>query len=154
MAFPAPGDARLAAASSIRLGAFTLPPEIILIVATYLTNPSVISLALTCRTLHCLCFPRHSNLNTAEKEELLLLLEKDMATLYFCHYCAKLHRWHTRWGDSISTCDEDDLPCKQRVDSFLFLPLICDIPYHCARLVMNQHSTGQPKGYLSTKSRS
>jgi hypothetical protein len=146
MAFPAPGDARLAAASSIRLGAFTLPPEIILMVTTYLTNPSVISLALTCRALHRLCFSQCPRGNTAEKKELLLLLERDMATLYFCHYCAKLHRWHTRCGNSISTWVEEDLPCKQRLDNFLFLPLICDIPYHHARLVMNQPFYGPTHG--------
>lgn len=129
------------------LGAFALPPEIILMIATYLTKPSVISLALTCRTLRSLCFPRRSRLNTAEKEELLLLLEKDIATLYFCHYCVKLHRWHTRWGKSISPWVEEDLPCKQHLlRNSLCLPLTCYIPYHHARLVMNRHFYGPTHG--------
>lgn len=112
-------------------------------VTTYLTDPSVISLALTCRTLHSLCFPRHPRLNTAEKEELLLWLEKDTATLYFCHYCAKLHRWHTRWANSIS---EEDLPCDKHLlfSSISFAP--GDISYHHARLVMNRHFYGPSHG--------
>src|SRR6186713_551449 len=65
------------------LGAFALPPEIILMVAAYLTETSVISLALTCRALRSLCFPSSSRLNMSEKKELLLLLEKDIATSYF-----------------------------------------------------------------------
>ena len=38
------------------------------------------------------------------------------------------------------------MPCKQRLDNFLFLPLICDIPYHHARLVMNQPFYGPTHG--------
>jgi hypothetical protein len=129
------------------LGAFALPPEIILMVTTNLTNPSVISLALTCRTLYSICFPQRPHLNTAENEELLLLLEKDMATLYFCHYCAKLHRWHTRWGKSIYPWVEEDLPCKQHLQrNPVFLPPRCYIPYHHARLVMNRHFYGPSHG--------
>ncbi|KAF1950756.1 hypothetical protein CC80DRAFT_554111 [Byssothecium circinans] len=127
------------------LGALALPPEIILMVATYLTNPSVISLALTCRTLHHLCFPGRSHLNTAETEELLLFLEKDIATLYFCHYCAKLHRWHTRWANSTFPWVKG-LPCQESLKHCLFLPYKCDIPYHHARLVMNRHFYGPSHG--------
>ncbi|KAF2797060.1 hypothetical protein K505DRAFT_236332 [Melanomma pulvis-pyrius CBS 109.77] len=115
------------------LGAFALPLEIILMIATYLTKPSVISLALTCRTLCSLCFPRRPSLNTAEQEELLLLLEKDIASLYFCHYCVKLHRLHTRWSQSIFPWIEKDLPCQDH-----FLPT-CFVPFRHARLIMDLH---------------
>ena len=129
------------------LGAFALPPEIILMVAAYLTNPSVISLALTCRTLHSLCFPRSPCLNTAEKEQLLLLMEKDIASLYFCHYCTKLHRWHTCSCRYTSTCIMEDLPCKPHLlHNFSDFPLTCYIPYPHARLVMNRHFYGPTHG--------
>jgi len=129
------------------LGAFVLPPEIILMVATYLTNPSVISLALTCRTLHTLCFPRSSHLNRAEKEELLVLPEKDMARQYFCHNCTKLYRWHTPWDSFLSTRIEVELPCEKPFErNYLLLPYACYIPYHHARLVMNRHFYGRTHG--------
>jgi hypothetical protein len=129
------------------LGRFALPPELILMIATHLNGLSIISLALTCRGLHRLCFPQRPNLNTTEKEELLLLLEKDIATLYFCHYCVKPHRWYKRWDNSISPRVEEGLPCKlQLLRNFLCLPLTCYIPYHLARLVMNQHIYGLNHG--------
>ncbi|KAH7371569.1 hypothetical protein BKA66DRAFT_444026 [Pyrenochaeta sp. MPI-SDFR-AT-0127] len=129
------------------LGAFALPPEITLMIATHLSNPSVISLALTCRHLHSLCFPRPPRLNTPEKEALLLLLEKDLATLYYCHYCVRLHRWYSRWGNYIHPFVYEDLPCKQQLHlSVVSLPLICYIPYHHARLAMNRHFYGANHG--------
>jgi hypothetical protein len=124
-------------------------------VAEHLTNPSVISLALTCPTLYSLCFPHDPCLSTNEKEELLLLLEKDIANLYFCHCCTKLHRWHTRWGNvflmkeicSLFSLAEENLPCKEHFEcDEIFLPLICIIPYHYARLVMDRHLYGRTHG--------
>lgn len=118
---------------------------------SHLNNSSMTSLALTCQTLHRLCFPKHPLLDTAEKEELLLLLEKDVATLYFCHYCVKLHRWHGRWSRSISPWYEERMPCKRSLDNHLFLPITCHIPYYYARLVMNRHFYGPTHGPPSHK---
>ena len=131
------------------LGAFALPPEIILMVAAYLNETSVISLALTCRALCSLCFPSNPRLNPAEKKGLLLLLEKDIATSYFCHYCIKLHRWHKSWGRPISTLAEHNLPqgCKQHLQfGDLSFSTYCFIQYHHARLVMNRHFYGPTHG--------
>jgi hypothetical protein len=129
------------------LEACVLPPEIFLMIATHLPNPSIISLALTCRTLYGLCFPQCPNLNEAEKEELLLFLEKDIATLYFCHLRAKLHRWSKSWGRYINGPVNDDLPCKRLFVRYCFDWLnFCYFPYHHARLVMNRHFYGAAHG--------
>ncbi|KAF2117057.1 hypothetical protein BDV96DRAFT_571475 [Lophiotrema nucula] len=129
------------------LGAFALPPEIILMVAKYLTNASTISLALTCRTLHNLCFPHHTHLNTAEKEELLLLLESDLATHHFCHYCTKLHLWHLPWDYFLDPWPEVHLPCDPHLSrNWLRVGFACYLPYHQARLVMNRHLYGTKHG--------
>jgi hypothetical protein len=131
--------------ASSGLGAFAFPPEIILMITSYLNNSSITSLALTCRTLHWLCFPEHPFLDMVEKKELLLLLEKDVATLYFCHDCVKLHRWHGRWSRSISPWDGERIPCKRGLDNCLFFSTCC-IPYYYARLVMNRHFYGPTHG--------
>lgn len=128
------------------LGAFVLPAEIILMVTDYLTKPSVISLALTCRYLGSVCFPHSPGLSTAEKEELLQLLEKDIASLYFCHYCTKLHPWNKRWSNSIMSPDEK-LPCAESlILDGVRLPESLDIQYNHARLVMNRHLYGRAHG--------
>ena len=68
------------------------PLEIILMIATHLDACSLVSFALTCKSLHSLWEPRNLPLQLAEKEKLLLLLEKDIPFLYYCHHCTKLHR--------------------------------------------------------------
>ncbi|KAF2118860.1 hypothetical protein BDV96DRAFT_568557 [Lophiotrema nucula] len=123
------------------LGAFALPLEITLLIATHLPEPAVVCLALTCRTLYSTLFPR-PYLNAAEKEELLLLLEKDIATVYFCCHCIKLHRWHIRWDGSIFPFFE--MPCTLR-DNLIFT-YTCGIPYHLARLLMNRQLNGSAHG--------
>jgi hypothetical protein len=127
------------------LGAFALPPEITLLIATHLPKPAVVSLALTCRTLYNVCFPQRPLLDTAKKEELLLLLEKDIANVYFCCYCIKLHRWQIRWDGSIFPFYEASLPCTLR-DWLLFTDTTTCIPYHHARLLMNRHFHGSAHG--------
>lgn len=116
-------------------------------ISAHLDNSSTVSLALTCRTLYVLCFPKDLHLHDKEKAELLLWLERDVAHVYFCEYCTKLHNWNKRWPKQIcrrwSTC----LPCEIRADhSFLIVSLTCWIPYHYARLVMNRHSYGLDHG--------
>lgn len=125
------------------LGALGLPHEIILMIAEHLTNVSGLSLSLTCRTLHSLCFPRQPDLSTEEKEELLLLLEKDIATFFFCHECVKLHRWHKRWADDLYYDIAKELPCTKGLGKHLYRPCI---PYSHARLIMNRHLYGRAHG--------
>lgn len=132
--------------TSSGLGAFALPPEIILMITSYLSNSSTISLALTCRPLYSLCFPEDPLLDMAEKEELLLLLEKDVATLYFCHDCVKLHRCHSRWSRFLTPWYNERMPCKESIHNVLFFPQTRPIPYYQARLVMNRHLYGPTHG--------
>jgi hypothetical protein len=132
--------------ASSRLGVFALPPEIILMITTHLNNSAIVSLALTCRTLRNLCLSERSHLDKADKEELLLLLEKDVASLYFCHYCTKLHHWHTRWTRSVFPWYAERMSCKANLNNHLFFPTNCHIPYYYARLVMNRHFYGPAHG--------
>jgi hypothetical protein len=119
-----------------------LPPEIVLTIAAYLTKPALASLSLTCRTLHGLCFPASLDLSPTEKEELLLLLEKDIPNLYFCARCVLLHRWRTYWNASYWSTGQ--LQCLRRddfVDQHGYM-----IPYPYARVVMNRHLYGSTHG--------
>jgi hypothetical protein len=128
-------------------GAFALPPEIILMIASHLDSPLKISLSLTCRKLHRLCFHGNPPLSLAEKETLLLLLEKDVASLYFCHRCAKLHYWHRRWSRFITPWYKESIPCKGGKDNDdLVISHLRYIPYYYALLVMNRHFYGSTHG--------
>jgi hypothetical protein len=126
--------------------ALNLPLEIILMITTHLDECALVSLALTCRSLHDLWKRRSLPLQSAEKEKLLLLLEKDIPFLYYCHCCIKLHHWHGRWSRSIAPWYEERLQCKQRLDTHLNLSGTCHIPYYHARLVMNRHFYGSKHG--------
>ncbi|KAH6618834.1 hypothetical protein C7974DRAFT_318139, partial [Boeremia exigua] len=126
------------------LGAFTLPVEIILMISSHLDITSRLSLALTCRTLFLVCFPKYLTLHPVEKEELLLLIERDLSTYYFCHFCVKLHRWHGSWTRSMNM--RDSLPCPGEPGTTLFHPSGHYIPYYHARLVMNRNLYGPKYG--------
>jgi hypothetical protein len=120
-------------------------------IASHLDIPSKISLSLTCRKLHRLCFLGNPPLSLAEKETLLLLLEKGVASLYFCHRCAKLHHWHRRWSRSITPWYKESMPCKGGKDNDdLVISHLRYIPYYYARLVMNRYFYGSTHG-LSVK---
>lgn len=128
------------------LGAFAVPTEITLIISSHLNITSRLCLALTCRTLFLVCFPKRLLLESTEKEELLLLLEKDVSSHYFCHCCAELHRWHGRWTRSINQWNLNCLPCEQGVPKTLLLPIIGRLQYYYARLLMNRHLYGPRHG--------
>lgn len=140
------------------LGAFALPPEITLEITSHLDNSSTTSLALTCQTLYHICFPGDLLLYMVEKEELLLLLEKDVADLYFCHQCVKLHRWHRRWSKFIPPWYDEILPCKRSLENHLLRAGSYHISYYHARLVMNRHfygfGHGPPPKALNERTRS
>lgn len=123
-----------------------LPLEIILMIATYLDKCSLVSLSLTCQSLRGLWNSGSMTLEKVEREKLLLMLEKDIPFLQYCHYCVKLHRWHGAWSRAVSPWYEERLPCKQNIDKHLFLPNTCHIPYYFARLVMNRHLYGTKHG--------
>lgn len=54
---------------------------------------SLLSLSLTCTTFYHLYWPQSPDLSKREKTTLLLGIEKDTATVYFCHFCVSLHPW-------------------------------------------------------------
>lgn len=62
--------------ASPSLGALALPTEIILMMAAHLntssgTTSSGTALALTCRTIYCICFPKHPIQDIEEKDRAL-----------------------------------------------------------------------------------
>jgi hypothetical protein len=132
--------------SPSNLPALNLPLEIMLMIATHLDECTLVSLALTCRSLHGLWNPRYLPLQLAGKEKLLLLLERDIPFLYYCHYCIKLHHWHGRWSRSIAPWYQERLPCKNSLEKRLYHLPTCSIPYYHARLVMNRHIYGSKHG--------
>lgn len=129
------------------LGAFALPPELIYMISAHLDDLSAVSLALTCRTLCVLCFPKDLHLHNKEKAELLLWLERKVANVYFCEHCTKLHCWNKRWAKPFEQWWGTSLPCEQRSDHRLLnVSGVCWISYHYARLVMNRHFYGLDHG--------
>lgn len=134
--------------------AHRLPPEILLLVVENLDHVSAMLLSLTSRTLFQICSHRlqsfrplsgYPAMDAANKETLLLLLEKDLPSFYYCHKCVLLHRWKISRdrSDEISTdhFDGADSDCDWFSDrQFNF------IPYHFARVLMNRHFFGTPHG--------
>ncbi|KAL1860752.1 hypothetical protein VTK73DRAFT_7185 [Phialemonium thermophilum] len=137
-----------------------LPPEIIDMIASHLDGPSLLCFALSCRALHRLCFPRASALQPEQRVAFLLLLEKDLPHLYFCHHCGSLHPWSKSWADkfrggSVPHLDYG-LPCKHEPRFKLTYEVHCytSIWYHLARVVMNAHLYGAAHGIAVEKIRS
>jgi hypothetical protein len=70
-----------------------------------------------------------------------------VATLYFCHRCAKLHHWHRCWSRSITPWYKESIPCKGGEDNDdLVISHLRFIPYSYARWVMNRHFYGSTHG--------
>lgn len=122
-----------------------MPTEIILEVASYLDAVSSTSLALTCRRLYTVSFPKRLVFQGSEKELLLLLLERDLPSFYFCQFCVKLHDWHWQWKltpwpfGSFGLCGPE--MSRQLVDLEPHF-----IAYPFARLVVNRHLYGSEHG--------
>ncbi|KAH7214830.1 hypothetical protein DER44DRAFT_762713 [Fusarium oxysporum] len=128
-----------------------IPPEIILEVAEFLPNGSLISLSLTCHAYHALLsgITRNVKLEGMESEEFLQLLEKDCASSYFCYTCVRLHQRDRRGEVDPCKCYKWD--CKKSclyhfnfhlwIDSGLMM-----MTYPDMRLVMNRHFNGPTHG--------
>ncbi|OAK94745.1 hypothetical protein IQ06DRAFT_298242 [Phaeosphaeriaceae sp. SRC1lsM3a] len=129
------------------LGTFCLPAEIILMISSHLDNLSATYLALTCRYLYYLHSPEIPTLNQAEKTQLLLWLEENIANACFCQPCLKLHRWHGKKSKSILPRLTEHLPRGHRQECLYFLPFE-HVPYLHARLIMNRHLRGREHGPL------
>ncbi|KAL7900943.1 hypothetical protein HDV64DRAFT_245413 [Trichoderma sp. TUCIM 5745] len=133
-----------------RLGSLAVPAEIILAIIAYLDRPSLLSFALTCRTFFLYYFPQPLQLSSTEKNDFLVLLEKDAPQYYFCHLCLKLHRWRMSWFRHFAsqiphyylkhrdTCREKYQIKHNGMPFFLLYPL--------ARVIMNRHFYGAAHG--------
>jgi len=128
------------------LYALNLPLEIILMIAAHLDECTLVSLALTRQSLYYLWKPRSLPLQLAEKEKLLLLFEKGIPFLCYCHYFVKLHRWYRHSSRSVALWYEERQPCRRNTSNHSVLSPTFYAPYYYARLAMNRHFYGSKHG--------
>jgi len=122
-----------------------MPTELVDMILEHLEPESAIALALTCRALFVKHFAKYKSaqLSAPARATILQLLERDSPTLYFCHDCARLHRW--RVTRQFAGYKFYDRPCSNRPD--IMYPAMSkwvssfrpDFTYSWARLVMNRH---------------
>lgn len=135
-----------------RLGSLAIPPEIILTIIAYLDRPSLLSFALTCRTFFLYHLYQPLQLSSLEKQDFLVLLEKDAPQYYFCHFCLKLHRWRRSWFRHF----DSEIPhyylkhrdtCREKYQiKHNGMPTLL---YPLARVIMNRHFYGAAHGPLA-----
>lgn len=129
-----------------------LPVDLVLLISDSFLDPiSALALSLTCKDLFNILFVKPlPRLENSDQEAFLLLLEKDVSRQrprYYCHACVRLHSFDpTREGPTTSdygrALEYND--CRRRracLDGSEFT-----IGYHHARLIMNQHFYGAPRG--------
>jgi hypothetical protein len=114
-------------------------------IADNLDNSSLTSLSLTCRALSFLS-RGSEHLNKDEKEKLLILLEKDIPTVYYCHECVKLHKWRNIWGLRLWYFYCKSLPCQGDLWKHSLYYPGPRFEYPLARLAMNRHFYGPSHG--------
>lgn len=147
---------RLNGCSNPRGDLNVLPLELIIEITEYLPEASVIAFALSCRVFYNLIickYPmcRFPKLNRRNREELLLLLEKDLGHLYFCHTCVELHAWKHSWDINKLWDSPKAPPC---IAAYMFSPklyLQANLPYPLARVIMNRHFYGDKHGLALKK---
>ncbi len=134
-----------------------LPVEILLLMVKELrkeTPEYAFALALTCKTLYTLIIPEAPILMPLERDILLRLLEKESGVgskYYFCAICHKLHRFSPSCGplNREHTCFNREnrylRPCYGGTSFFLQTGGYT-LGYHHARLVLNRHLYGPPRG--------
>jgi hypothetical protein len=129
-----------------------LPVDIVLYLCReHLPPAAAAALSLTCRDLFALVFPGARPglaTNASERQDLLLLLESDLAHgWWYCHCCSWLRRVSTlgpsaRGRDCTAGFRCDDYHHNRR----WFAGSSYSIDYQSARLAMNRHFFGPPKG--------
>lgn len=75
---------------------------------------------------------------------LILLLEADLADVYYCLDRVELHWWCNGWSGFRCVRYEWSFWCRR--SNILFLPVTHFVPYYYARLVMNRHFCGPSHG--------
>ncbi|OIW31177.1 hypothetical protein CONLIGDRAFT_700894 [Coniochaeta ligniaria NRRL 30616] len=131
-----------------------LPVEMLLFIADHLssTPEGILALALTCRSLFHVFRSDMAKLRNHQcRSNLLLLLEKDLGDRFFyCSMCCQLHSFPPWWkfgrlSDIQSPLLSDTKHRQQR-----FWPGTAGyrmyVSFAHARLVMNRHLYGAPKG--------
>lgn len=127
-----------------------LPMDVLLKITEYLPHASVFSLALTCHTMNylILCrypFCRFPGISAGNREDFLLLLEKDIGHLYYCEECVRLHPWRSRRRFN-GKLDMERRPCYNEAKFSQPLQPEEGLPYPIARAVMNRHLYGDSHG--------
>lgn len=119
----------------------------------HMSVAAILSLALTCRTLHQLMFRSVAAISVADKEEFLQVLEKDNPDSYFCHHCVKLHKWQPCWFRFYKGHSEKSVIFGRRCfrSNWYLAELRYALPYAVARVVMNRHLYGAKHGMPSSK---
>ncbi|KAK3364865.1 hypothetical protein B0T24DRAFT_712182 [Lasiosphaeria ovina] len=70
-----------------------IPTELVDMIMEHLPLETAIAFALTCRALFVKHFPKSAQLSVPARATLLLWLEQDIPSVYFCHGYTCLHRW-------------------------------------------------------------
>lgn len=116
---------------------------------------SALSLSLTCKSLSALasCHGGHTTPSIPDREEFLLLLEKDVGRTHsYCHTCSTLHPFSSSEPYALASSTwklgEDD--CRRRALVF-FNGSGITLGYHHVRLAMDRHLFGPPNGLPLSK---
>lgn len=129
-----------------------LPAEILLLIASRLSSSpeSLVALSLTCKTLFSFLDRDALKLCDQSQKDLLLLLEKDLGDKFFyCPTCRNLHRFSQPWHRANLFHYSHYSDCKRHHYRNIFKPNSASsykLSYIHARLVMNRHFYGFPKG--------
>lgn len=157
-----PGRDSEAPSSSLPSSALLPPPALLQLPADtvlylcqeHLPPASAVALSLTCKALFNLAFSRAIlglNRNALERQELQLLLEKDLGhAWWYCHCCSRLHPISTR-GPTGGTRDSPSWvvgqdPRRPYHNRRWLERSSFSADYQSVRLVLNRHFLGPSKG--------
>lgn len=125
------------------------------LIRQHLSPVSALSLSLTCKSLSALasCQGGHTTPSIPDREEFLLLLEKDVGRTHsYCHTCSTLHPFSSSEPYALASSTwklgEDD--CRRRALVF-FNGSGITLGYHHVRLAMDRHLFGPPNGLPLSK---
>ena len=128
-----------------------IPFEIILEICDYLDEVTIILLALTCREFHRRLLDTNHNLRGEERERFLLLLEKDLPNLMYCHKCNCLHNWKNEKRGStssyLSVPNGQPMGCKAHSITFSSFSIGGLLYFSTFRLVMKRALYGPLHGF-------
>jgi hypothetical protein len=120
-----------------------LPIEMIMAIGDHLPDANRMCLALTCRSLYAILYLEPSRLkwqDRQDKQHFLLLMEKSMTGVFYCHSHRKLHSFSPdlsldNWPQKLGCLTGEEFRCRSY-----------QLPYELARLVTNRHLYGPAHG--------